>query len=96
MRALGDSKSPPSITAWPSPFPNRTCGYAGGLGPDNLETELPRIIGAARKHPFWIDMESSLRGLDDCFDLGKAAVSVRIVEAEQQRLAAAAAHGLSS
>lgn len=37
------------------------CGYAGGLGPDTLVAELPRILGAAAGKPTWVDMEGSLR-----------------------------------
>jgi hypothetical protein len=36
-----------SPTAWPYPLQGKLCGYAGGLGPDNLATELPRIQSAA-------------------------------------------------
>ena len=45
-------------------------GYAGGLGPDNLEQELPRIAEAAQGTRFWIDMESGVR-TNDAFDLTK-------------------------
>ncbi len=48
------------------------CGYAGGLGPENLATELPRIRDAAQGQPFWIDMESRLRDDHDRFDLDRA------------------------
>lgn len=44
-------------------------GYAGGLGPGNVASELAAI---ARAHPagrpFWIDMETKVR-IDDVFDL---------------------------
>lgn len=45
-------------------------GYAGGLGPDNIRDELPRIVSASKGN-FWIDCESSLR-TDDWFDQDKA------------------------
>lgn len=45
-------------------------GYAGGLGPDNIREELPRIVNASKGN-FWIDCESSLR-TDDWFDQDKA------------------------
>lgn len=46
------------------------CGFAGGLGPDNIERELPRIREAAGSRKFWIDAESGVR-TDDRFDLQK-------------------------
>jgi hypothetical protein len=35
-------------------------GYAGGLGPDNVKEQLPRIESAAKGGDFWIDMETKL------------------------------------
>ena len=47
-------------------------GYAGGLGPDNLEYEIPRIAKAAGDARFWIDLETRVRSVDDrVFDLAK-------------------------
>jgi hypothetical protein len=49
------------------------CGYGGGLGPENVEQELPRIAEAAGGR-FWIDMETKVRSqVDgrDVFDLEK-------------------------
>jgi hypothetical protein len=47
------------------------CGYAGGLGPDVMEQELPRIRQAAAEAPYWVDMESGLR-TNNAFDVPKA------------------------
>lgn len=55
---------------WPNPFDSVVCGYAGGLGPDNLKEQLPLIEVASQGKPFWIDMESNLR-TEDKFDLNK-------------------------
>lgn len=69
----GLGKSP---EVWPKPFPNKLCGYAGGLGPDNITEELDSIRKTMRSqstkiHPdLWIDMESKLRTNED-FDLTK-------------------------
>lgn len=52
-------------TEWPRPISGVTCGYAGGLGPDNLSEQLVRIAHAADGRPTWIDMESSLRVKDE-------------------------------
>jgi hypothetical protein len=68
-----------SPTSWPSPLPRKLCGYAGGLGPANLATELPRIQLAAGKNPFWIDMEGKLRSESDYFDLSSAQTCLSIV-----------------
>lgn len=35
-------------------------GYSGGLGPDNLKAELPRIAAAAGRRRIWIDMETKV------------------------------------
>lgn len=43
------------------------CGYAGGIGPDNVLEVLAKI-DAPR---FWIDMESGVRDTFDRFDLDK-------------------------
>lgn len=40
-------------------------GFAGGLGPDNLARELPRIVVASDNKPFWVDMERNVRTEDD-------------------------------
>lgn len=45
-------------------------GYAGGLGPDNLAAEIPRILAAAKNAPVWIDMETKVR-TDGRLDLAK-------------------------
>lgn len=47
-------------------------GYAGGLGPDNVEAELHKIQAAAGNGEFWIDMETRIRSFaDQQFDLAK-------------------------
>jgi hypothetical protein len=49
---------------WPK-HPGRPVGYAGGLGPDNVEAAVG-VIGA--ESTYWIDMESRIRE-DDRFSL---------------------------
>ncbi len=57
---------------WPKPFPGIYNGYSGGLGPDNLTTEIPRILAAAGDQRIWIDMETKVRsGNDSRFSMGK-------------------------
>ena len=65
---------------WPSIIRGACCGYAGGLGPDNLRTELPRIEAAAAGQITWVDMESKLRDARDRFDLARALQCIGIVE----------------
>lgn len=63
---------------WPAPHRfNLFCGYAGGLGPDVMESERSKIKAAVaqaqsrRDLPYWIDMESGIR-TENTFDLEKA------------------------
>jgi hypothetical protein len=58
---------------WPWPLPGKTCGYAGGLGPDTVRREAMRIAEVAGGEDHWIDMESRLRTPEslDLADLGK-------------------------
>jgi hypothetical protein len=55
--------------AWPAPPDRCQLGYAGGIGPDNVEQVLHELL-AVNRAPFWIDMESGVRTNDD-FDLTK-------------------------
>lgn len=65
----GTGKSPKE---WPKAWPGVYCGYAGGLGPDILTSQLKLIEAAAGQERIWIDMESSVRSLDDRrFDLAQ-------------------------
>lgn len=59
-----------SADQWLPPLDGMRCGYAGGLGPDNVSAELTKIRAVAGTAPFWIDMEGKLRDSDDWFDLG--------------------------
>jgi hypothetical protein len=66
---------------WLPPVEGFACGYAGGLGPDNLDEQLPSIHAAAGGAPYWIDMESSLRDARDRFDLDRARAVLETVHA---------------
>lgn len=63
------------------------CGYAGGLGPEVVSTELMKITVAAvpSSRPFWIDMESGIR-TDNEFDLVKVDSVLQQVESAVQNL----------
>ena len=55
---------------WPNPLSGDYSGYAGGLGPDNLDVEIPKIAKTAQHNPYWIDMETKVRSDHDRqFDL---------------------------
>jgi hypothetical protein len=58
---------------WPMPMPVKYNGYAGGLGPENVEEELKRIDAVAGDEIIWIDMETKIRsgGEEDKFDLSR-------------------------
>lgn len=65
----GTGKAP---KVWPKAWPGVYCGYAGGLGPDILTTQLKLIEEAAGPERIWIDMESGVRSEDDRkFDVAK-------------------------
>lgn len=48
------------------------CGYAGGLGPDNVAKHLRLIADATRHSAFWLEMDGKLLGGTDRFDMGRA------------------------
>lgn len=50
---------------WPEPMFGFFNGYSGGLGPENLTEEIPKISLAAGGAAFWIDMETKVRGIKD-------------------------------
>lgn len=67
---------------WPQCSTDIACGWAGGLGPDNLAAEIPRI--AMKAWPalnYWIDMESKVRTDDGSeFDLARVTTCLEIAE----------------
>lgn len=58
---------------WPVAWPGIECGYAGGLGPDNVVAQVAGPIAeAAGDATIWIDMETHVRSANDLkFDLEK-------------------------
>ena len=58
---------------WPTPFFQEVAryGYAGGLGPMNVEAEVPKIRAARMKYDFWIDMEGRVMDDENSLDLSK-------------------------
>lgn len=58
--------------SWPKPIPHVCCGYAGGLGPDNLDEQMDKISNITGHIPVWVDMETKVRSNNDRqFDLEK-------------------------
>lgn len=60
----GTGRSP---ERWERPMTHLQVGFAGGLGPDNIGSELAQIHAVAEGN-YWIDLEGKLR-TDDWFDL---------------------------
>lgn len=46
-------------------------GYAGGIGPENVESKLRTLLEYDSKEKFWIDMETRVRTKDEWLDLDK-------------------------
>lgn len=71
------SSSWPKATDYAFPI-----GYAGGIGPDNIDRVISEVQEAAGGESFWIDMESSLRSREtngdgtDVFDLEKCRIVI--------------------
>ncbi len=55
---------------WPEALDGVYCGYAGGLSPSNLSTQLSTIKERARGQYIWIDVERRVRTDDEILDLG--------------------------
>lgn len=62
---------------WERPRTWKPVGFAGGLGPETLRAELPKITAVARP-AWWLDMEARLRDERDRFDVEKAWEVLRI------------------
>lgn len=74
---------------WPAALSEVPCGYAGGLGPNNVADEVDRIARAAGARPAWIDMETSLRTQDllgnDWLSMERCLAVLKVVEAKCPR-----------
>ncbi len=63
--------------AWCRPETTKPVGFAGGLGPDTLRSELPKIARVADTDS-WVDMEGRLRDDEDWFSVEKAMKALAI------------------
>jgi len=72
---------------WPKA--NGYCGYAGGLSPDNLESQLKLIEQVSGDGPIWIDVETRVRTDDDSeLDLGKVRAFLEVARPWVTKMAA--------
>jgi len=66
---------------WESPLDEIYCGYAGGLGPTNLDEQLNIIEDKVGDREIWIDMETNVRsGPFDLLDMRKVMNAIKIAE----------------
>lgn len=69
--------------SWPKSIPSIKCGWAGGLGLENIASQLPLIRAAydagGSAFDYWIDMETKVRNGRDQFDLAICEKVARIV-----------------
>lgn len=63
---------------WKVPLTGKLCGYAGGLGEDNIIEQLTKIKKVVGSQAFWIDMENKVR-TEDYFDLEKCKTILTMV-----------------
>jgi len=61
---------------WVRPASTKQVGFAGGLGPSTLPTELP-LIQAVADGEWWVDMEGNLR-IEDWFNAVLAVKAITI------------------
>lgn len=67
--------------SWICPEVNsdKPIGFAGGLSPNNLLTNLEIIEKIVKNNYWWVDMESSLRDKNDLFSLKLAERAINVV-----------------
>lgn len=76
-------------SSWPAPSGLYKLGYAGGIGPSNVDqvlTSITEVVGSSKTESFWIDMESGLRSTknnEDVFDLEKCYKIIEVVCAKK-------------
>ena len=68
-----------SFDSWPAPPSGMRVGYAGGLGPHNIDRAI-RFSMQHQDRPIWLDMERNVRTTDYWFDLDRVAHVCRRVE----------------
>lgn len=67
--------------SWPALLPGIKCGYAGGIGPDNIEQQIIKINEIVGDVDTWVDMETKVRSANNQqFDIMKVEQCLRIAE----------------
>lgn len=65
--------------SWPDLLPRIKCGYAGGIGPDNIADQIALINSKVGSVDTWIDMETKVRSANDLiFDAYKVERCLKI------------------
>lgn len=63
---------------WPDVIPGVKCGYAGGIGPDNIADQMLLVNNITRNVETWVDMETKVRSDgDNLFDMSKVEKCLR-------------------
>lgn len=71
---------------WPEPIPLVKCGYAGGLSPHNLSSQIDIIESIVGDTETWIDMETHVRSQDDAlFDISKVVTCLDILSLKMRQ-----------
>ena len=70
-------------SAWPAAWPDVRCGYAGGLGPENVAAQLAAIAQVAPPES-WLDMEGRIRTPNDRLDLNACRTVLEAVQSFRQ------------
>lgn len=55
---------------WPKPIEGVSCGYAGGISPENIKDQIKKVLSVAGDRPFWMDMETHVR-TNEVLDMDK-------------------------
>lgn len=76
----------PTQKKWPKGVPRFAgCGYAGGLGPDNIYKQLSPILNAAQTaERWWVEIDSSVRTIEadrNVFSLASCKRTIREFDA---------------
>lgn len=66
---------------WPAPVHDAPCGYAGGISPETITSDIARAEEASDGADHWIDMEGRIRTQDDLFDLDACSSVLNAVRA---------------
>jgi hypothetical protein len=79
--ALFDQPADAAQKKWPKGIQRFAgCGYAGGLGPDNIYKQLSPLLNAAQSaERWWVEMDSGLRVVENGRDVFSLASCRRVI-----------------